>query len=188
MKPLLTTILASILIGCGGTTENTTTAQEQATELPSSFFTSERPADVKDLVEVKKTAKKGDEVTFLARIGGRKNASFVPTLSMMIVADPALISCEVMSEEDHCSTPEDYCCEEREKLNAGLGTIRFMDESGNAYPFSVDGDHDMEILKYVVISGKVHDISESGNFIVDASKVWVGRKPHYGDLRAGSGE
>jgi hypothetical protein len=188
MKLLLTTILASILIGCGGTTENTTKANEHSNVLPNSFFTTERPSDVKDLVEVKKTAKKGDEVTFLARIGGRKNSSFVPTLSMMIVADPALVSCEVMSEEDHCATPEDYCCEEREKLNAGLGTIRFMDESGDAYPISVDGDHDMEILKYVVISGKVHDISESGNFIVDASKVWVGGKPHYGDLRAGSGE
>ncbi|MBC8309858.1 MAG: hypothetical protein ISR75_06035 [Phycisphaerales bacterium] len=188
MKLLLTTILASILIGCGGTTENKATAPEQVTKLPESFFTTERPRDVKDLVEVKKTAKKGDEVTFLSRIGGRKNSSFVPTLSMMIVADPALKSCEVMSEEDHCATPEDYCCEDRDLLRAGLGTIRFMDESGDAYPFSVDGDHGLEILKYVVITGKVHDISDNGNFIVDASRVWVGGKPLYSDLRAGSGE
>ena len=188
MKLFFTTILATILIGCGGTTEDTTSTSKQTTGLPSLFFTTERPSDVKDLVEVKKTAKKGDEVTFLARIGGRKNASFVPTLSMMIVADPALKSCEVMSEEEHCATPEDYCCEVPESLRAGLGTIRFMDKSGDAYPFSVDGDHGMETLKYVVISGKVHDISESGNFIVDASRVWVGGKPHYGDLRAGSGE
>ncbi|MBC8523197.1 hypothetical protein H8D29_04660 [PVC group bacterium] len=26
------------------------------------------------------------------------------------------------------------------------------------------------------------------DFIVDASRVWIGGKPHYGDLRAGSGE
>ena len=64
----------------------------------------------------------------------------------------------------------------------------FMDESGDAYPFSVDGDHGLEILKYVVITGKVHDISDNGNFIVDASRVWVGGKPLYSDLRAGSGE
>ena len=44
--------------------------------LPESFFTIDRPANIKDLAEVKKTAKKNDKVTFLARIGGRKNASF----------------------------------------------------------------------------------------------------------------
>jgi hypothetical protein len=93
-----------------------------------------------------------------------------------------------MSEEEHCATPEDYCCEDRNSLMAGLGTIRFMNESGDAYPFSVDGDHGLETLKYVVISGKVHDISDNGNFIVDASRVWVGGKPLYGDLRAGSGD
>ncbi|MDP7007952.1 MAG: hypothetical protein QGI78_00090 [Phycisphaerales bacterium] len=188
MKLLLTALLASILIGCGGTEENTTPTNVQSNVLPDSFFAKDRPHDVQDLAEVKKTAKKGDEVTFLARIGGRKNASFVPTLSMMIVADPALKSCEVMSEEEHCATPEDYCCENRDLLRAGLGTIRFMNDSGDAYPFSVEGRHGLELLKFVVITGIVHDISENGNFIVDASKVWVGGKPYYGDLRAGSGE
>jgi hypothetical protein len=107
----------------------------------------------------------------------------------MIVADPALRSCEVMSdEEDHCDTPEDYCCEDQALHKAGLGTIRFMDVNGDAYPFSIEGDNGLEVLKYVVIEGKVHEINENGNFIVDATKVWVGGKPNYDDLRAGSGE
>ncbi len=189
MKLLLTIILAFILIGCGGTTENKTTDTQTATGLPSTFFTNDRPANVQDLVAVKKTAKKGDDVTFLARVGGRKNASFIPTLAMMIVADPALRSCEVMSDEkDHCDTPEDYCCEDPDLYKAGLGTVRFMDANGDVYPFTVEGDGGLEVLKYVVVEGKVHDINENGNFIVDATKVWVGGKPHYGDIRAGSGE
>ncbi len=188
MKLILTSIISCILVGCSGTNESTTPAKEQVRGLPESFFTIDRPANIKDLAEVKKTAKKNDKVTFLARIGGRKNASFLPTLAMMIVADPALKSCEVMGEEEHCPTPEDYCCEDRELLNAGLGTIRFMNGADETYPFSIDGDHGLEILKYVVIEGTVHDINDSGLFIVDASKVWIGGKPHFGDLRSGSGE
>ncbi len=188
MKLILTSIITCILIGCSEINDNNSNTHDPINKLPESFFTTERPTNVKDLAEVKKIAKKGEKVTFLARIGGRKNASFVPTLAMMIVADPALKSCEVMSEEEHCSTPEDYCCENRELLQAGLGTIRFMQDATEAYPFSIEGDHGLELLKYVVIEGSIHDINNNGLFIVDASTVWVGGKPHYGDLRAGSGE
>ncbi len=189
MKLLLITLTVLTLVGCSAEeTKHEATDSTAATSLPNSFFTTDRPANVKDLVEVKKTAKKGDNVTFLARVGGRKNASFVSSLSMMIVADPSLKSCELMSEEEHCKTPEDYCCEDRELLNAGLSTIRFMNGATEAYPFSIEGDHGLEILKYVVIEGTVHDVNNKGVFIVDASTVWVGEKPHYGDLRAGSGE
>ena len=68
-----------------------------------------------------------------------------------------------------------------------LGTIRFMDDKGDSYPFSIEGSHGLETLKYVVVKGNVVDINESGLFVVDASKVWVGGKPSYGDERRGSG-
>ena len=63
-----------------------------------------------------------------------------------------------------------------------------MDGAGDVYPFSVEGDHGLEILKYVVIEGTVIDINDNGLFIVDANKIWVGGKPTYGNERAGSGE
>jgi hypothetical protein len=189
MKLLLITLTAIALAGCGSDEKSTTTsAQAELSGVPNTFFTTDRPAKVQDLVEVKKTAKKGDEVTFLARIGGRKNASFVPTLAMMIVADPGLISCELMGEEEHCATPEDYCCEDPELYSQGLGTVRFMDKNGDVFPYSVEGDHGMEVLKYVVVDGTVVDINDNGLFIVDANKVWVGEKPSYGNERGGSGE
>lgn len=192
MKLLLLSLVTAALISCGGANDNSATATESTstapTSLPNTFFTADRPSDVKDLTEVKKTAKKGDSVTFLARVGGRKNASFVPTLAMMIVADPSLLSCELMGEEEHCATPEDYCCEDPDLITQGLGTIRFMDEAGDVYPFSVDGDHGLEVLGYVVVEGSVVDINENGLFIVDAREVWVGGKPSYGHDRAGSGE
>ncbi|MBC8200924.1 MAG: hypothetical protein H8E86_02665 [Planctomycetes bacterium] len=188
MKQIFTLLLIATLTACGGQEENNVQPAAVSLELPSLFFTETRPNDVKDLVEVKKTAKKGDEVTFLARIGGRGNASFVKTVSMMIVADPSLISCELMGEEEHCATPEDYCCEDPVLRAQGLGTIRFMNERGESYPFSIEGSHGLETLKYVVVAGNVVDINESGVFVVDASKVWVGGKPSFGNNRQGSTE
>jgi hypothetical protein len=188
MKQIFAILLVAALTACSGKEESNVPPTVASLELPSSFFTETRPNDVKDLVEVKKTAKKGDDVTFLARIGGRGNASFVKTLSMMIVADPTLVSCELMGEEEHCVTPEDYCCEDRDLLSLGLGTIRFMDDKGDSYPFSIEGSHGLETLKYVVVKGNVVDINENGVFVVDASKVWVGGKPSYGNNRKGSTE
>ncbi len=189
MNLLLLTLTALALVACSAEeSKQESAAPTMATSLPNSFFIADRPGDVKDLVEVKKTAKKGDDVTFLARIGGRKNASFVSSLSMMIVADPALRSCELMGEEEHCATPEDYCCENRDKLNQGLATVRFLDSGGDPFPFSIDGDHSLETLKYVVINGSVVDMNDKGIFIIDANKVWVGGKPSYNHERNGSGE
>lgn len=190
MKLILIAFSALTLIGCGADEKSNTTSNETiSNSIPNTFFTSERPENVKDLVEVKKTAKKGDEITFLARIGGRKNASFVSTLAMMIVADPELLSCELISDDkDHCDTPEDYCCEDADLFSQGLGTIRFMDAEGSVYPHSVEGVQGLEVLKYVVVDGTVVDINDNGLFIVDANKVWVGGKPSYGNERGGSGE
>ena len=186
MKQIFTILVVAALTACGGKEESNVQPTVASLELPSSFFTATPSSDVKDLVEVKKTAKKGDAVTFLARIGGRGNASFVKTLSMMIVADPTLLSCELVSDESRCSTPEDYCCEDQESLALGLGTIRFMDEKGELYPFSIEDSHGLEALKYVIITGNVVDINDNGVFVVDASNVWVGGKPSYGNNRQGS--
>ena len=61
-----------------------------------------------------------------------------------------------------------------------------MDEKGELYPFSIEDSHGLEALKYVIITGNVVDINDNGVFVVDASKVWVGGKPSYGNNRQGS--
>jgi len=188
MKYLSILIALALLANCSSKEEQASQMNEAKNALPSHFFTVERPSDVKDLVDVKMNAQEGDDVTFLARIGGRKQGSFVPTLSMMIVADPNLLSCELMADDDHCATPEDYCCEDPMAITQGLGTIRFMKNETDTYPFSVEGAGGMEVLKYIVVQGTVNSINENGLFIVDAEQVWVGGAPVYGDNRAGSGE
>ena len=188
-RTLALSLLTIALVGCSGDNQNNQTQPTASQTIPSHFFTNDRPSNVVDLVEAKKTAKEGDEVTFLARVGGRRNASFVPSLAMMVVADPSLVSCELMSNDpDHCATPEDYCCEDQDALAQSLGTVRFMKNAEEVYPFSLEGDHGLETLKYVVVTGIVDSMNEDGVFIVNAEKIWVGGKPRYGEERVGSGE
>ena len=155
------------------------------TEISSDHFTDNRPPEVKNLLEIKQTAKKGDQVVFLARVGGKANP-FIDKKAIFLAADPSLVSCELMGEEDHCIYPEDYCCEDPANLRPGLATIQFVDQSGSPINVSAEGAGGLESLKFIVVDGEVRDRNDEGLFIVDARQVWVGGKPNRQNPTAGS--
>ena len=186
--PLVLAIFSTF--GCERTDSNSSartqaTPATESTSIPASFFTTVRPADVPFLNEVKTDARPGDEVVFLARIGGRIEP-FVQDLAMFITADPSLQSCEIKSEEDYCPVPQDYCCEDQDRLRQGLATIQLTSLEGAIIPVSAKGAGGLESLKFVVVSGEVKDRNDDGLFIVDASKIWVGGKPTWDDRMRGS--
>jgi hypothetical protein len=177
------------LAGCGQAPTPKTTDDANASSsvvIPTSFFTTTRATDVPNLIDAKKVAKVGETTTFLARVGGRV-PSFIDGYAIMVVADPGLVSCELMGEKDHCPTPEDYCCEDPSAIRTGLATIMFNDATGTPLPISASGQGGLELLKYVVVEGTVTDMNDEGVFIVDATSVWVGGKPDRSDLHKGSG-
>jgi hypothetical protein len=161
------------------------TPTTQAAVIPAALFAGERPADAPDLASVKASAKKGDHVVFLARVGG-KGQPFIDSASIFIVADPALLSCELMGEEDHCPKPWDYCCEESKTLKNGLATIQVLDTQGRPFARTAEGAGGLASLKYVVVDGTVSDRNDDGLFIVNADRIWVGGVPNRSDHRAGS--
>ncbi len=172
-----------LLVGCEpGGSEPPTPA---AATIPAAYFTKNRPAEVPDLMKVKPTAKVGDSVSFLARIGGRPEP-FVDGLAMFTVADPSLLSCEVMGEEDHCPIPWDYCCEEPNAIRAGMATVRLLGESGDPIMANAQGAGGLAPLRFVVVEGTVGDRNDDGLFVVDADRIWVGGRPERGSLRLGS--
>ena len=188
MRPLLiTTFLAStLLLGCGDKTPDKTTEKTtETTSVPTGLFMQERPAEVNDLAKVKENAKVGDTVVFLARIGGRVKP-FVEKQAIFVVSDPSLLSCELMGEEEHCSIPWDYCCEDGDNLRAGLATVRITGDDGRPIRTDAKGAGGLEESKFVVIEGVVNDRNDEGLFIVDASSIWVGGKPTYKEPRKGS--
>ena len=192
MLRLTTTIvLAAALLGCDTkTTEqnapsNDPTTTQAPTGIPAETYLTERPADVLDLVEIKKSAKAGDTVVFLARVGGRVKP-FAEKQAIFVAADPSLKSCELMSTEDYCTMPWDYCCTSREDLKRGTATIRILGDDGRPVATSAQGAGGLEPLKFIVVAGTVSDRNDEGLFVVDADRIWVGGKPTYEEPRKGS--
>ena len=183
-------ILASLLIvfsGCEKQAEKTETTSKEtaAASIPSSHFSTTRPSDVKNLAEVKMASKPGEDVVFLARVGGKANP-FVESHAVFLAADPKLVSCELMGDDDHCSVPEDYCCEDPDMLKAGLATIQFVDDNGKPLKTTALGAGGLEPLKFIVVNGTVREKNDDGLFIVDAQTIWVGGKPSYNEPMSGS--
>jgi len=150
--------------------------------IPNTHFTTTRPTDVKDLADVKKDAKAGEEVLFLARVGG-KAEPFIATQAIFMAADPKLKSCELLCGT--CSVPQDYCCEDPDALKAGLATIQFVDPEGRPIKATAKGAGGLESLKFIVVDGMVRDRNDEGLFIVDAETIWVGGKPSMEEPLAG---
>ena len=191
LLPTFVCSLALLASGCGDskeTTANRTTPSqtESLVTLPASFFTETRPANSPNLLEVKQTAKAGEDVIFLARVGGRAKP-FAAGFAIFMVADPSLVSCELKGDKDYCPIPYDYCCEPPEKLKAGLATIQFSKDDGMPYQVSAQGAGGLEGSKFVVIEGTVLERNDEGLFTVEASKVWVGGKPDRQNPLKGSG-
>ena len=186
---LLTCTLA--LAACDKSSEETSSSTEQASStvtkvtIASRHFTDKRPQDVKNLLDVKNTAQKGDKVVFLARVGGKSNP-FLDKKAIFLVADPSLVSCELMTKDMDCPKPQDYCCEDPGKIREGLATIQFVDGRGKPLDTTAEGAGGLESLKFVVVNGTVRERNDEGLFIVDAREIWVGGKPNQNDYMAGS--
>ena len=124
------------------------------------------------VTECKASAKQGDTVTVLGRIGGSR-MPFTNDVAMFTIIDPALKSCSDGAEPDHCKTPWDYCCEDRTALKRGMATVELADASGVAFGFPVRGAHGLEPLATVAVTGVVVEKNDAGLMVVRASKVVV---------------
>ncbi|MCH2138921.1 MAG: hypothetical protein MK074_07730 [Phycisphaerales bacterium] len=184
MSMLSCVVGVSIVGACSSEESKPAPAVEQAATVPEHFFTADRPADVPDLKAVRDGAAKGDQVTLLARVGGRVRP-FTKGQASFVVTDPALLSCELKCE-DGCKLPWDYCCEPSERLKLNVATIRLL-ENDMPIRTSAKGAGGLEELKYVVVTGTVFDINDDGLFVVDADTIWVGGKPQPDNPRLGSG-
>ena len=189
MRLMTAMLLTSVtLLGCegkGNEKANKTTTTKAAVGIPAITFMADRPADVKDLVEVKTNAKVGDQVTFLARVGGR-GKPFVEKQAIFVAADPSLRSCDLVVDDNHCPSPSDYCCEDGALLRNGMATIRILGEDDRPLRVNAKGAGGLQATKFIVVQGTVSDRNDEGLFIVDAGKIWVGGKPTYEEPRKGS--
>ena len=140
-------------------------------KIPAEVFVDEAPEDAKCVAEVKKSAKKGDEVVIAAKIGGRAEP-FIRNRAMFLVADRCLRSCDEIPG-DTCVKPWDYCCEPAESLKANTATILIAGPDGKPLKCPAQGVAGLEPLALVVIEGKVVERDDKGVFVVEARRIHV---------------
>ena len=130
-----------------------------------------QPKSALSLIDVKTGAQTGDQVVFLARIGGRLDP-FVENRAVFFVADPSLATCNEV-EDDGCKTPWDYCCEPRDVLLKHMATVQIVDENGQPMKVSLIDEHGLAPERTVYVTGTVHRMDEAGSFVVNAESIHV---------------
>ncbi|MCA9298627.1 MAG: hypothetical protein KDA28_06150 [Phycisphaerales bacterium] len=156
MKRLL--MLPLVLVACSESAPESHVDSGPKDATPSWILTS-TPGEAIMVGALKPTAKEGDEVIVRGMIGGRKDAIDEATGTFIIV-DPSLMSCSEVSDDDHCPTPWDYCCEPQEDVTAQSATIQLVDASG--VPIAIDPastgiDHDADVVVVGVVAPRPSD-------------------------------
>lgn len=123
------------------------------------------------VVQCKESAKQGETVTVVGRIGGSKQP-FNEQRAVFTIVDASLKACSD-AEDDHCKTPWDYCCEDRDDLKRATATVEIVGENGKPLAWSVKGMSGLEPLATIAVTGTVVEKNDAGVMVVRAQKIEV---------------
>lgn len=167
---LLVCVLA--LVACskeGGSASGPAAPQDPAkprAALPAALHLATAPSPAASVADVRKLDS-GADVVVVGRV-----KDIVATRAVFTIADLSLKSCAEPGDSMNCATPWDYCCEDRERLAAGVATIEIRD--GDApLQGTVQFWNGLDHLKQVVVAGRLVK-DEKGNASVIASGIYVG--------------
>ena len=167
MRQLLLAQLVLLALTACSTEASPAPAKTAPTGPLVAFATSSAPAGAASVLETRRAAKPGAEVTVVGRakdfVGGRAVFSLI---------DSSLRACSDEGDPmaDTCETPWDYCCiDPREVTEASL-TVEFRDATG-LIKSDVQGVGGLDHLDTVYASG-VAETDDSGNLTVVARSYY----------------
>jgi len=166
---LLTGILGLGLIGCGKQETEEAAAAETNPQIKAIMLDAE-PSGAVSVVQARKNAEPGSEVTVVGRIAGAKQP-FTDGYATLVLADKTLVTCE-MNPDDACKTPWDACCETPEKIKASRLSIQVTGGDGNPVDQSLEGAGGLDELDEIVVTGKIAEGSTAENLIIDATGIF----------------
>jgi hypothetical protein len=178
---VLVTLLAAPVVafhaGCdrGDATQSSSNAVNapatNAEPLPANLVLAEAPANAKNVGEVVKDARDGEEVVLVGKVGGRKEP-FVGGRAVMTVVDLQQVSCKEM-EGDHCPTPWDYCCVAQSELQPNLATVQVVGADGKPLKGDFTSINGLMPLSEVVVKGTAQRGPDGKSLLVNATGVYV---------------
>lgn len=163
-------LASASLVGCGDAAPSPRPASS-AGPLPQGLVVRGK-AEGTPVAAAKATAKQGDEIVLVGRIGGSVEP-FVAGRAVFTIVDPALVSCADMDDPDHCKTPWDYCCEDRDAMKRGMATVEIAGADGRPLPVELRGTADLVPLATVAVTGTVVERNDAGLLVVRATRIEV---------------
>ncbi len=163
-----------LLVGCekeqpvDTTVENSSPIVDSAID-GAAYLLQDEPADEMDVIAVRESAKDGDDVLIMGRIGGEANP-WIEGRAAFTIVDGSLKACSDIPG-DQCKKPWDYCCE-TDKLPASRALVKFVDESGATLKADARSLLKVTELSTVVVQG-IAKRDEAGNLTILANGVFV---------------
>jgi hypothetical protein len=148
-------------------TKNATNSTNAA--LPKDLFITQEPAGALGVLKVRQSAKAGDHVTMIGRIGGSENP-FVSNRAVFTMVDASVKTCLEMGDA-HCPTPADYCCEDSTELAKSMASVNITDKSGKPLAISLAADGSLKPLMWIAVEGTLQP-TDGGAFIVNADHIY----------------
>lgn len=118
--------------------------------LPESYLLPSKPAATAPVASAVATAKDGDDVVLVGRVGGSAQP-IGEDRAWFTLVDESVKTCAERGES--CPRPWDYCCEEPDVLAKNEITVEFHDANG-VMKVTPKGFHGLDDGKTVVVKGK----------------------------------
>ena len=165
-------VTCAFAIGCSRkfpTSTPPTTSHSASAIDGSQYLLSNEPEGAENVIAMRTTAKDGDSVVIVGRIGGSENPWIAGRVAFSIV-DLSLKACSDIPG-DQCEIPWDYCCETH-KLPTSLALIKLVDTNGDLVKADARELLKVKELSTVIVNGKAQR-DDAGNLTVLASSIYV---------------
>lgn len=167
----------AVFIGCDRDKPAATGGQQPqaATDaVPAGLVLTAAPDGAKDVVDVKKSAAKDQEVVVKGVVAGAMEP-IAANRAVFTLADATLETCEKMPGET-CKTPWDACCAAPADIVAKSMTVQVVGPDGKPLKAALTGLGGLAPLKQVTVKGKIRSTEGEGDkriVTLDATGIHV---------------
>lgn len=169
------TIVLSALALAGCTRQETDPSgngSKQAVSGPgASLLLESPPAGFLDLNEAVAASTPGGPIVAKGRIGGRRDP-ISTGFAAFVLADESIEFCDE-TNDDHCPTPWDACCEDPDKIRQSLAFVQIGGPDGMPLDLNPRTVFGLKENQTVIVLGRLSPESEPGNHIILADKLFL---------------
>jgi len=172
---IATVTFVSLLLSCEGIQDEASNNYESKTttklNLSKEFIADKFVNNGNSIIEAKALNVPNTDLVVNGFIGGLRKP-FSTHRATFVLADETLKRCDEI-DDDHCNTPWDVCCEDRNKVMLGTLTVQFTDTNGSVLRGNIQNIHGLRPGIGIQIHGKVARESLANAMVINASKFMI---------------